>query len=93
MPTVGIFQRLYPYEGAYVREKKQGHGPGDLILTLTDLYPTQELANRINSQEDSFLRSFTSPVNAAAIDSHIAGARTMVCSMHHMKPEVAHHIP
>lgn len=89
MLTVGILQRLYPCQEACARERKQGHGPRLLSLTFTDLYPNQEMANRINSQEDSFLRYLLSPVNAAAIDSHIAGVRTMVCSMHHMKPEVA----
>lgn len=64
----------------------------DLSLTLTDLYPNQEMAKKINSQPLVGIHYSTTPVNAAAIDPHSAGVRTMVCSMHHMKPEVARHI-
>lgn len=64
----------------------------NLNLILTDLYPNHELASQINSQRHSDITYLTNSINATHIDPSIIGVRTMVCSMHHMKPELAHQI-
>ena len=61
----------------------------DIKLTLSDLYPNQQAAKRINSGGDSTISYLTSPLDATAVDRNQTGVRTMICSMHHMKPEIA----
>lgn len=60
-----------------------------LELVLTDLYPNQEAAARINGGADKGVRYLTEPVNAASLGSEQSGVRTMMCSLHHMPPGVA----
>lgn len=67
-------------------------GHEQLRLTLTDLYPNQELAAAINGQADPALRYETRPVDATRVGAALPGVRTMVCSLHHMRPEVARRI-
>jgi hypothetical protein len=64
----------------------------NLTLTLTDLYPHQETADRINKESGSGINYLTRSVNAVDLDVENVGVRTMICSMHHMKPEVARNI-
>ena len=71
---------------------KEKHGVKDLNVTMTDLYPNTKAAAQINSMGDPSLSYTTEPVNAANVDASQKGVRTMVCSMHHMNPEVAHNI-
>lgn len=80
-PMIGVFETL-----------KKKYRPEELTLTLTDLYPNQEMAKKINSQSLDGIHYLTTSVNAAAVEPQRAGLRTMVCSMHHMKPEIAHRI-
>jgi len=68
---------------------RQHYGYPDLQLTLSDLYPNQEAAHQLNQNEDEKTSYLTTPVNAADLDKELAGVRTMVCSLHHMRPEVA----
>lgn len=60
----------------------------ELSITLTDLFPNQEEAKRINGKETEVKYEIES-VNAGAVPEHLKGVRTMVCSFHHMPPEVA----
>lgn len=71
---------------------KEKHGLEDVNIVLTDLYPNTEMANRINSDGNDQLTYLTTPVNAADMKEDQQGLRTMVCSMHHMRPPVAHDI-
>jgi hypothetical protein len=80
-PMVEVFKRL-----------KTQPRLQNLTLTLTDLYPHQETADQINSKGGSGINYLTKSVNAGDLDVEQVGVRTMVCSMHHMKPEVAHNI-
>jgi hypothetical protein len=64
----------------------------DLTLTLTDLYPNKDLANRINRKEKSEMSYATDSIDAANVPSDLIGVRTMVCSFHHMKPDTARKI-
>ena len=68
---------------------KEKHQLQDVSLTLSDLYPNTEVAATINSKNNPEISYLTDPVNAAAIPENLNGVRTMVCSMHHMKPELA----
>jgi hypothetical protein len=71
---------------------RQHYGYPDLQLTLSDLYPNQETAKKINQLAEENTKYLTTAVNATDLDKELAGVRTMVCSMHHMPPEVAKRI-
>ncbi|WP_437585571.1 hypothetical protein [Sorangium sp. So ce1000] len=81
-----------------VRILRERPGFEGIQLTLTDLYPNTEAAERINNQEGSNVSYQTSPVDATKIDGEVTGLRglkalrTMVSSFHHMKPEDARKI-
>ena len=61
-----------------------------LSLVLTDLYPNGEAAERISSsRNNNWIRYEMTPVDAAKVPSELGGLRTMICSLHHMRPEVA----
>lgn len=64
-------------------------GIPDLQLTMTDLYPNQKAAEAINDDRSNNAEYLTTPVNAANVDGKMKGMRTMICSLHHMKPEIA----
>jgi hypothetical protein len=61
----------------------------DLRLILSDLYPNQEAAKSINQKNDETLAYLIDPLDATQVRKGLIGLRTMVSSMHHMKPEVA----
>nr|WKN37514.1 hypothetical protein K4G66_02170 [Tunicatimonas sp. TK19036] len=68
------------------------HNLPDLKLTLSDLYPNQEAAAQLKQQGDPNTTYLTTPINAADLDPEWPGVRTLVCSMHHMRPQTAHDI-
>jgi hypothetical protein len=68
---------------------KEKHHVENLKLTFSDLYPNTEVAQEINSQNNPNIEYLTTPVNAGNIDKSKVGVRTMVCSMHHMRPAIA----
>lgn len=68
---------------------KTQYGVKDLTVTLSDLYPNLKAAAAINNDNDPSISYLTTPVDATSLDADQKGVRTMVCSMHHMKPEVA----
>ena len=61
-------------------------------LIMTDLYPNQHYADKINSQNALQISYETSSVDAANVTSELKGLRTMVGSLHHMNPEMARKI-
>lgn len=71
---------------------KEKHDVQDLKLTFTDLYPNVKAAKIINDMGNPNISYLTTPVDATNIDADQKGLRTMVCSMHHMRPEIAHNI-
>lgn len=68
---------------------EEKHGFSELSLTLTDLYPNTEAAKAINAQSDTSIRYLTEPVDATNVQKKREGLRTMICSMHHMRPNTA----
>ncbi|MDG1174997.1 MAG: hypothetical protein P8N07_04275 [Flavobacteriales bacterium] len=56
-------------------------------LTLTDLYPNKKVAAKLNSDSDDSVTYMELPVNAVDVPENLNGIRTMVCSLHHMRPE------
>lgn len=72
-----------------LREK---YGFIDIRLTMTDLFPNLEYAEKINSQGNLDIAYLTQSINATEIDLELKGLRTMVGSLHHMKPDVARQI-
>ncbi len=81
-PMIAVFTRLqerYPLEG--------------LTLQLTDLYPDRHLADAINGQGNSSSITYVPyPVDASEVNLAQPGVRTMIGSMHHMKPQLARKI-
>ncbi len=71
---------------------KKKHGIDNLKMTLSDLYPHVEAAQDINAMGDPNLAYLTTSVDATNLDRDKKGLRTMVCSLHHMPPDVAHNI-
>lgn len=68
------------------------HGLARLRVTLTDLYPNRTAADRINAMSGTGVVYETQPVDAGNVAREMNGVRTMICSMHHMRPEVAKRI-
>ncbi|MDC3378789.1 hypothetical protein OAX78_00720 [Planctomycetota bacterium] len=68
------------------------HGLSDVQITLSDLYPNPQVAASFNDEDDSGIRYRTEPVDAAAPGDLEPGLRSMICSLHHMRPEVAQSI-
>lgn len=73
-------------------ELRTEHGYQDLELTLSDLYPNEKAAAEIAAAGNPLNSYRTTSVNASDVDPGLQGVRTMVCSMHHMPPEVARDI-
>ena len=63
-----------------------------LTLTLTDLYPNKKFAAKINSDPDDSVSFLETPVNAVDVPNNLGGIRTMICSLHHMKPKIVEEI-
>ncbi len=61
----------------------------ELKLILSDLYPNRKAAERIEGQRDNGINYLTTPMDATNVPAEIIGLRTMVSSLHHMKPGVA----
>lgn len=60
-----------------------------LKLILTDLYPNLKDAKKINDLQNDSLSYRTNSTDAANLDKKTKGVRTMICSLHHMKPKTA----
>jgi len=67
------------------------YGLKNVQLTLTDLYPNLEAAERFNNQADNISYE-TQPIDATNINADTQGLRTMICSFHHIKPDKAKQI-
>jgi len=80
-PMLDVYKRL-----------KEEHGLEDIKMTLSDLYPHVKAAKEIEALEDPKLSYLTTPVDATNLGRDNKGLRTMICSLHHMTPEVAHTI-
>ena len=64
----------------------------DVQLKMTDLYPNIEFAKTINAKNSNNLSYATQPIDATDVPDSEKGLRTMICSFHHMRPEVAKQI-
>ncbi len=61
----------------------------ELQLLLSDLYPNLKAAEKFNSDKVNNIQYLTTSLDATKVSPEIRGLRTMVSSMHHMKPHVA----
>jgi len=68
---------------------KGKRGIDDVKLIMTDLYPNLKYAEKLNAIGNSDVTYEINPVDAKNVDMSIEGLRTMVGSLHHMKPEAA----
>ncbi|WP_421876406.1 hypothetical protein [Marinoscillum sp.] len=57
----------------------------DLQLTMTDLYPNATAVKRIGQEGPVTYQPES--VDAGNVSENLDGIRTMICSMHHMRPE------
>jgi len=71
---------------------KKKHNIKSPKLVMTDLFPNVGYAEKVNAMNNPEISYMIDPVNAASVDSNIKGLRTMVASLHHMKPDVAKQI-
>ena len=60
----------------------------DFKVTLTDLYPDMAAANEYNRQ-DGRISYRTEPLDVNHNEEIPLGIRSMICSFHHLKPELA----
>ena len=58
-------------------------------LIMTDLFPNREYAAQINGLKSEEVEYITESVDASDVASNKKGLRTMVGSLHHMKPATA----
>lgn len=72
-----------------IEKLRKDYGFSNATLTMTDLYPNQELAQIINSDNKDYTSYETHSVDATQLSEKHKSLRTMICSLHHMKPEVA----
>lgn len=61
-------------------------------MIMTDLFPNQHYAQKINIENHGGIIYIKEPVDAVTIDGKMKGLRTMVGSLHHMKPAMARKI-
>jgi len=66
---------------------KKQYGFQNLKLTLSDLYPHQKAIQIISKQNNPQLTYHTEAIDASHLEANMNGMRTMICSLHHMKPE------
>ena len=71
-----------------VKQLRQEEAYSDVELTLSDLYPNKKVAHELN-QGNSGIKYHQDSVDASHPTEELKAIRTMICSMHHMKPEVA----
>jgi hypothetical protein len=71
---------------------KEKHQVENTQLIMTDLYPNLEYAQKMNASDIPEIEYLTDPVDAANVDAEMNGLRTMVGSLHHMKPVIARKI-
>lgn len=63
----------------------------DLKLILSDLYPNLSAAKQFNNKNPD-IEYITTPLDASNVNKDLKALRTMVSSMHHMKPDIARQI-
>jgi hypothetical protein len=68
------------------------HGVRGVSLTLSDLYPNRAQAAHVNALGNPRIRYELEPIDAANVPERERGVRTMICSLHHMRPEQARRI-
>jgi hypothetical protein len=71
---------------------KKSQEYAELKLILSDLYPNLSAAAQFNKDKNQGIEYITTPLDASNVDKEIKALRTMVSSMHHMKPVVARQI-
>lgn len=74
-----------------MRRLQADHGIA-VKTTLTDLYPNQTAIAAVKAEDNPLLSYHPQSVDAGNVPSTLAGARTMICSFHHMPAPVAQRI-
>ena len=64
----------------------------DPLLLLTDKYPNRDAFERAASDPSGRVAYRSEPVDATDVPAELQGLRTMFCSLHHFRPEMARRI-
>ena len=64
-----------------------GESPAEVVLT--DLFPNEETARRIEEDGKGRIRYWPAPVNMLAVPGELTGLRTIFNALHHFRPEEA----
>lgn len=75
-----------------VERLKKSEENKNLKLILSDLYPNHSAADQFNKNKNLGIEYITTSLDASNVDKDLKGLRTMVSSMHHMKPGSARQI-
>lgn len=76
-----------PYRDV-LRALRERHGQADVRITLSDLFPNPGVVASFNDDGDEGIRYRAEPVDARSPSDLGDGLRSMVCSLHHMPPDV-----
>jgi hypothetical protein len=71
---------------------QKDYGIKNIKLTLTDIFPDRETADKLNNETGSEITYQTSPVDATEVNGDKSGVTTMIGSFHHFKPTEARQI-
>jgi hypothetical protein len=71
---------------------RRHEGLSELTLTLSDAHPNRAAVAEIRRVGSPHLEYLESPLDAAAVDPELEGLRTMICSLHHFRPESARRV-
>ena len=77
---------------ATLRELQKLPDMAQARVTFTDLYPNAIAARAVQNLADPELSYRMEPVDATRVPAELKGVRTMICSLHHMRPELARKI-
>ena len=72
-----------------IERLREDPGLAQASLTMTDLYPNPDAIDAFNQPDTPHVRYLAEPVNAQDLASAPAGLKTMVNSVHHMRPATA----
>jgi hypothetical protein len=80
-PMLGVIEHINEMQKEY-----------KLRLLLTDLHPNLKLVEKINADDNNFVKYHNEPINATNLSEAPKGLKTMIASFHHMKPEISKNI-
>ncbi len=72
-----------------IRRLRESSTEHSVQLTLTDLYPNARAGADLKKKGCEWARYHGESIDASNVPQNLNGMRTMICSLHHMRPEIA----